>query len=196
MSFSRAVSAAKVAGAKFGAWYDKQLTANPIVTKAATSAALYVVGDSMAQAIAGGEGGVDLGRLARGIVWGGLFGVMAHGWYGVLEKIVMAQGRTGAVLRVAWDQLTWTPLVNIAFFMTGATLSTGSPAAGLAEAQDKLWPTLKVNWIVWPVLQAVNFTMVPVPYRVLYINIASIFWAAYLSTVLNSPAQAADEATR
>ena len=185
MALARAVSAVKATAVKFSGWYDAKLTQHPIATKAVTSAALYIVGDSMAQVLAGGS--FDWARLARGAVWGGLFGVMAHGWYGALEKIVLAEGRVGAALRVAWDQLTWTPIVNIAFFVVGAALRTGSPAEGMAEARDKLWPTLKVNWIVWPVLQAVNFTMVPLPYRVLYINIASVFWAAYLSTVLNTP---------
>ena len=62
-------------------------------------------------------------------------------------------------------QLAWTPVVNIAFFVVGGTLRTGSPAVGWSEAQDKFWDVLPVNWTVWPVIQAVNFTVVPLQYR-------------------------------
>ena len=56
-------------------------------------------------------------------------------------------------------------MINIVFFVVGGTLRTGNPAVGWAEAQDKLWGVLPVNWTVWPVIQAVNFTVVPLQYR-------------------------------
>lgn len=97
-------------------------------------------------------------------------------------------------------------MVNVVFFVVGGILRTGNPAVGFAEAQDKLWAVLPVNWTVWPIIQAVNFTVVPLQYRyvyspmhaapltptctlehhrVLFVNVASIFWAAFLSSVLN-----------
>jgi hypothetical protein len=51
-------------------------------------------------------------------------------------------------------------------------METGDSAAGIQKIQDKLWPTLKVNWVVWPVLQAVNLSVVPLQYRILYINVS------------------------
>jgi protein Mpv17 len=78
-------------------------------------------------------------------------------------------------------QLTWTLFINCAFFFTTTTMETGNPQLGIQSIQDKLWPTLKVNWVVWPVLQGVNFSMIPAPYRLLYINFCSLFWSAFLS---------------
>jgi len=62
-------------------------------------------------------------------------------------------------------------------------MATGDPAASLKQVEDKLWPTLQVNWVVWPVLQAVNMSVVPLQYRLLYINVCSLFWSAYLSNM-------------
>ena len=73
-------------------------------------------------------------------------------------------------------------------------METGDAAAGIRKIQDKLWPTLKVNWVVWPVLQGINLSVVPLQYRILYINFCSIFWSAYLSNMAASgpaPAPAA-----
>ena len=64
-------------------------------------------------------------------------------------------------------------------------METGDSARGIKAIEEKLWPTLKVNWVVWPVLQAINLGFVPLQYRLLYINFASLFWSAYLSSVAN-----------
>jgi protein Mpv17 len=104
----------------------------------------------------------------------------------------------GAVVvakKVAADQLTWTPVINTAFFFSTTLMATGDVGKSVTQVQDKLWPTLKVNWIVWPILQAVNMSMVPLQYRLLYINVCSLFWSAYLSNMASSkaPAVAADK---
>jgi len=85
-------------------WYGQQLTQRPIVTKSITSCVLFMVGDGMAQSIEGK--GMDVARLARMGIWGGMFGVMAHGWFGMLEKLVTSTGNWGAFYRVLWDQVS------------------------------------------------------------------------------------------
>ncbi|RYG65516.1 Mpv17/PMP22 family protein [archaeon] len=37
--------------------------------------------------------------------------------------------------------------------------------AGLIAVQKKLWPTLCINWCIWPLLNFYNFRHVPVQYR-------------------------------
>ena len=44
-----------------------------------------------------------------------------------------------------------------------------------------------MNWVVWPVLQTINMSVVPLQYRLLYVNVASLFWSAYLSNMASSP---------
>jgi hypothetical protein len=96
-------------------------------------------------------------------------------------------GRTVAA-KVALDQLTWTVFINCTFFFTTTLLQTGSPALGVAKIRESLWPTLKVNWVVWPVLSAVNFAAVPLQYRILFVNVASLFWSGFLSNMANKGA--------
>ena len=40
---------------------------------------------------------------------------------------------------------------------------------------------LTKNWMVWPVIQAVNFRFVPLHHRVLVVNVVSLGWNCYLS---------------
>lgn len=55
----------------------------------------------------------------------------------------------------------------------------------LGETQDKfrtMYPrALMTNWQVWPAIQAVNFTLVPLPLRLPFQQTAGILWTCYLS---------------
>lgn len=54
------------------------------------------------------------------------------------------------------------------------------------EKLDKTyWNALTSNWMVWPFVQAVNFKVVPLHHRVLFVNVISLGWNCYLSA-LNS----------
>lgn len=70
--------------------------------------------------------------------------------------------------------------------MIGVFLSSMAVMEG-NSAQKKLettwWPALKTNWLVWPAVQTVNFTFLPLQYRVLFANVVSIGWNSYLSWV-------------
>jgi protein Mpv17 len=69
-------------------------------------------------------------------------------------------------------------------------METGDSAKGVQKIQDKLWPTLKVNWVVWPVLQSINLSVVPLQYRLLFINFASLGWSVFLSNQASTPTPA------
>ena len=53
------------------------------------------------------------------------------------------------------------------------------------ELKQKLLPTFYTNLKVWPLLQLINFTLVPPQLQVLYINFMQIWWNAYLSFMKN-----------
>jgi hypothetical protein len=103
------------------------------------------------------------------------YGFIGHAEGSLLAGVGLVAGTVIA------DQLTWTVFINCAFFWSTTVMETGDSSLGIKAIQDKLWPTLKVNWVVWPVLQTINLGFVPLEYRLLYINIASLFWSAYLS---------------
>lgn len=118
-----------------------------------------------------------------------LFTPLAHGWYNLLDKMVPGKVTASIVLKkTALDQLTWTPVINVIFLSSVTLMSTGSVGAAIQAVQDKLWPVLKMNWVVWPVLSAINLGLVPPPYRLLWINFCSLGWSAYLSMAANAKA--------
>lgn len=54
------------------------------------------------------------------------------------------------------------------------------------ELKAKLLPTLYTNWKVWPLLQLINFALVPPQLQVLYVNFMQLWWNVYLSFMKNS----------
>ena len=51
----------------------------------------------------------------------------------------------------------------------------------MRELQQKLWPTLKAGWTLWPAAHVINFAFVPTQHRILYANIVSIAGTFLLS---------------
>jgi len=59
------------------------------------------------------------------------------------------------------------------------------------ESMGTIWQTMKKGYlrviiagaIVWPPAQMVNFLVVPLPYRVLFINVVGLAWSTYTSFV-------------
>eukprot|EP00026_Physarum_polycephalum_P010458 Phypoly_transcript_10622.p1 GENE.Phypoly_transcript_10622~~Phypoly_transcript_10622.p1 ORF type:complete len:306 (+),score=58.29 Phypoly_transcript_10622:35-919(+) len=45
--------------------------------------------------------------------------------------------------------------------------------------------TYAVDWCAWPLLQLVNFSLVPLRYQVLYVNVCNLFWNTFLSFMAN-----------
>lgn len=86
------------------------------------------------------------------------------------------------VTRVACDQLLFAPTFIGVFLSSMAVLEGTSPRDKL----DRNYASaLKANYYIWPAVQGVNFTLVPLHHRVLFVNVVSIGWNCYLS-YLNS----------
>jgi protein Mpv17 len=73
------------------------------------------------------------------------------------------------------------------FFAGYFTLRSLLEGSGLAGAKEKLitrfFTTLFGAWKFWPMANAVNFWFVPFQFRVLYMNILSLFWTGWLTYV-------------
>jgi hypothetical protein len=73
-------------------------------------------------------------------------------------------------------------LVSISSFYIFTSQCEGKSLQGTKdELCQKLMPTMKTNLKVWPLLQLINFTMVPPQLQVFYVNFMQIWWNAYLS---------------
>lgn len=69
-------------------------------------------------------------------------------------------------------------------FLSSMAVLEGTP---VSDKLDKNYTNaLTTNWLVWPFAQAINFKMVPLEHRVLFVNVISIGWNCYLSSLNSS----------
>jgi hypothetical protein len=88
--------------------------------------------------------------------------------------------------KILADQFVFSSLYT-AYFFYGIGLVGGKT---MEECNDdmrhKFIPTYATDCAVWPLLQMINFTLVPQHLRVLYVNVCNIAWNAFLSTMANA----------
>ena len=171
--------------------YDRCLTTSPILTKSITSGCLFGLGDGFAQRVTDQykaqrmhnvDERHDWHRTGRMMFWGSvLFAPVGHVWYNFLDRFVRTTGRRAIAQKVAMDMLIFTPPANLAFFTSNNLLSGQPMHDAIQNAWNKLPPTLAVNFAVWPGIQAITFGVVPLQYRVLFINVMCLGWSSFLS---------------
>jgi hypothetical protein len=125
----------------------------------------------------------DLGRIGRAVIYGGvIFAPIGTKWYPLLNRIQSKNQVKQTALRVCADQLGFAPFVGIPlYFSAMAAMEGKSPNEIATKVKNNYKDTLLANWTIWPAVQLANFSMVPVHYRLLTVNLVSIAWNAFLS---------------
>jgi protein Mpv17 len=180
--------------------YMRLLETSPNITKALTAGVLLGLGDSLTQGIEKYNGvtytGYDWKRTAKMSSFG-LFvvGPLLHQWYKLLHRITAKSILPGGVEPSKFSQI-YSGMKQVLIDQTvfaGPSLALFFIYMNLIEGKDwtevynkmsnVFWDTLIMNWKVWPAVQFINFTFVPLAFRVLVVNAVSILWNAYLSFV-------------
>jgi protein Mpv17 len=107
-----------------------------------------------------------------------IFGPAATGWFRFLEKYVSFNKSPNlqVVARVACDQILFAPVAITAFFSAMTVMEGGNVKKKL---QSTWWDAVRANWHLWPVVQLLNFRLVPLPMRIVVVNVVSIGKATY-----------------
>lgn len=168
--------------------YCRKIETDPIKAKAVTSFLGFMIGDSIAQKIEGHTFN-PVRSLRLGSYGLTIDGPIGHAWYKFLDKHVYPDNPqcTAAVLiKTAADQIAWAPIMTCVYFAFLRTLE-GHPELIVSTIQSKVVATVVANYCLWPAAHFINFRYVPAEHRVLYNNVVSVFWNAFLSTLSHAP---------
>jgi len=114
-----------------------------------------------------------------------LVGPTLRVWYGVLDRRIGSVGRFAALRKVAVDQLAFNPCFT-AVFLTVNGLTQGLELQKVRDnIQRDYVDIMLAAWSVWPAVQVVNFTWVPLRHQVLTVQTFALFWNTYLAWKTN-----------
>lgn len=188
--------------------YSDLLIRTPLATKAITSSCTNAFSDALCQKLlidASEEGGekkavsFDSERFAHaavtGLVWSG---PITHYWYKILFgrlTVGIKDPLLGLMAQILLDAIIFSPVTVSGYFAVRSILE-GSGWKGASEKlRTRLFSTVLGAWKFWPAANVINFGLVPIQFRVLYMNVLSVFWSGYL-TFVNSKKISSDSKTK
>lgn len=126
----------------------------------------------------------DFERLIRFMSYGFIMSPVQFHWFKFLSTafpITKESATIPTFERVAFDQLIFAPIgrtlfglnevmltkIGLACFFTFMTITEGGGRRAVARKfQDVYFPALKANFMLWPVIQILNFRVVPLQYQI------------------------------
>jgi len=131
--------------------------------------------------------GFDFERSSHLAVVGLIYsGPISHFWYRVLESIVTLKHRwLNVVCKMFLDAVLFSPIAVGGYFSLRSALEGKDLDGILFKLQLKWMDAVTASWTFWPAANIINFSIVPVPFRVLYNNVLSFGWNAFMSNLNN-----------
>jgi len=162
-----------------------------LLTKSATVSILSGLGDCLVQIIQHRKEEkwkYDWIRTGKFCFYGAFVSApLNHYWFAILDRVVPTGRYTIFGTNVAnykkllLDQLLFAPFILSAFFTTMTFLEGKGPSVALTRIRNNLYPTLKLNYCLWPAAQFINFKFVPIQHRVGYVSFIVMIWSCILS---------------
>jgi protein Mpv17 len=181
--------------ARVGAFYGSALESSPVLTKSVTAGCIFALSDYLAQKFEASSSAADkekkrrlnLTRIATSAAVGLFyFGPAAHVWYSWIFRILPGTSLFSILQKAALGQMFFGPSFTCIFFATGL-LQSGTFSLG--NWVRKIRQDLPGAWLAgasfWPLIDLVSFSLVPQKWIPLFVNMASLVWTIYLSTIAN-----------
>ena len=186
--------------------YGSAASANPLVVKACTSAVAYLVGDIVAQAFEGRRevALLDLARVFRNCAAGFLLhGPILHLWIEYLEgpftlsfshyfglPDILGPGTSAEysliAAKIALDQTAFAISFNTIYSVGLGLMALKTFSQIQRNVRDTLVSSVVTSWKFWPIVHIVSYSpLIPVQYKLLWIDVMEIAWVALLSTIAN-----------
>jgi len=168
------------------AWrmYLAKLGTEPLLTKSVSAGVLSIVSDLLAKGLSNQKLKPSslFNELTMGLV---IRGPLNHWFHMFLDRVVFRKARNQfapavVIGKLILDQFVFSPLFISLYFIVNGLMQDQPIAHSVAKIRKTLLSVMLKNWSVWIPANAISYALVPLNLRVLYGNVISIFWTAYL----------------
>ncbi|VDN08279.1 unnamed protein product [Thelazia callipaeda] len=108
------------------------------------------------------------------------FAPVLYHWFHFLEQL-SGQPKFRPLKRMLIDQIIMAPLLTFTFITTIHLLEGRKPGKAVEISRQQIGPILINNYKIWPLVQILNFYLIPLQYRVIMVQLIGVFWNAYIS---------------
>uniref|UniRef100_A0A7E4V166 Mitochondrial inner membrane protein Mpv17 n=1 Tax=Panagrellus redivivus TaxID=6233 RepID=A0A7E4V166_PANRE len=109
---------------------------------------------------------------------------MSYKWFQIIERLVPS-GRASAlktgIKRMALDQILAAPVFTSVFLFNLNVLESRNFTNSLTKTATIFVPVITTNYKIWPLIQLINMSLIPLQYRVILVNFCGLFWNMYIS---------------
>ena len=172
---------------RMGEAYSNAIQQKPILTKSITAGIVFGLSDYLAQRVENTGKKYNWTRTITSIAVGLFyFGPAAHAWYNWIFQILPGTSLFSTLQKAALGQLIFGPSFTCIFFAT-SLMQSGS--FSLQNWARKIKNDLPGAWLAgagfWPLVDVVSYSVVPIDFIPLFVNLCSLVWTVYLSLLAN-----------
>ncbi|CAK9293504.1 unnamed protein product [Gordionus sp. m RMFG-2023] len=154
---------------------------------------MYGVGDTLAQSIERYQMETPYKGYSyeRTLILAG-FGAFNAGplmkiWYKFLDKSFGTETNfKSGFKKMAMDQILFAPIFLLDFLVMTEIIKHRSFTTVNEKIEKDYYDIMVTNYKIWPIVQLVNMSLVPLNYRILVINIVAVMFNTYLSYRINN----------
>ncbi|KAG5667879.1 hypothetical protein PVAND_015845 [Polypedilum vanderplanki] len=160
-----------------------------LLTNTVSSGLLMYFGEYCAQKIENHknktEKEIDKEKMKQLAVVGLSQGPLHHYTYLWMERLLPGNAASTVGKKILSDQFIVSPVFIVHYFYTAYFLEGKKISQTNELLKEKFFKIYIADWLVWPATQFINFYFVPLKYRVLYINMITMFYNVFLCYVKN-----------
>ncbi|XP_054729710.1 mpv17-like protein [Anastrepha obliqua] len=167
------------------------ISAHPLAKGVIAYSIVWPTSSFMQQTIEGRElKDYDWMRILRFGLFGGCYvAPTLYGWLRVASTMWPQTNLRIGVLKAIVEQMSYAPFASTSFYFGMTMLEGKGIDAAIAEVKDKFPKTVKIAIFIIPVLQTINFGMIPEPNRILFVSFCSLFWITFLAHMQKNGSQ-------
>ena len=151
-------------------------------------AVLFTTSDILTQQLVEKKGlDHDGRRTLRMCIMGIIIGPIQRTWFLTLERFIPPTSKIQIVKKLIVDQAIYGPFIIFFFYTLSGTLAGKELLEIKLLLQERYVKTIFTAYKVWPFVQAVNFSLVPLQHRANFVQLVSLCWNMYLSWMSNKP---------
>ncbi|XP_058442678.1 mpv17-like protein [Malaya genurostris] len=104
-----------------------------------------------------------------------------YGWVKISSQMWPTMNLKTGVIKAIVEQFSYGPFAGTSFFFGMSLLEQKTVTESIEEVKSKFPETYKVGICVWPIIQTINFSLIPEHNRVPFVSVCSLLWTTFLA---------------